>query len=141
MKIPVLCAALVALAVGCSKQQDPAVPQVEVTNSAPAEEQAAVDPAANPAPEAAPAPMPEVLPDNAQIAQDLGSVGTSLQSQEYDAAVDNLAVIRQVPMNDAQRQAYQDQLYQTMEYLRQRAENDARARAAYQRLGRSVTGR
>jgi hypothetical protein len=76
-----------------------------------------------------------------QLNADLQAVPTALQGQDYDGAVDSLATIGLAPKTAAQQEAYLQQLYQTQEYLRQRAEEDARARAAYQRLGRTMTGR
>lgn len=70
-------------------------------------------------------------------------VGTALQQRNYTAAVDALAqaASSSQSLSDAQRIQYMQQMQRTMDALAKAAENDAAAKAAYQRLGRVATGR
>jgi hypothetical protein len=143
MRLIALLSVLALGLVGCSKKeapaadvaQDPAAATAETPAEAPAE---APTEAAAPAPEAN---TTEAAVEGGQLSQDLNAVPGSLEQANYDTAIENLAAVGYAPKTEAQEQAYQDQLRRTMEYLRQKAETDAAARAAYQKLGRATMGR
>jgi hypothetical protein len=132
---------MLAVLAGCSKQEQSdaqAIPEAapEAVPEADQAEAAAVQEDA-PALEIA----PSEYADNPLVTSDLSSVSEHLQNQDYDTAVANLLMVNMAPKNEAQQQAYRDQMYYTLEYLRQRAEQDARAQEAYQKLGRGLMGR
>lgn len=136
MRILLFSLMVIALA-GCSKKA-PAADAADASGAT--NEQAAAEPGAEGAP-AEPAPAEPSTVDNAQIAQDLNAVPDTLQKQDYDNAVDTLTAANMTAQTDAQKQAYQDQLYRALDYLRQKAESDARAKEAYERLGKRMMGR
>lgn len=70
-------------------------------------------------------------------------IGTALQQQNYDVAVDSLAQVNPASQNltEAQRLQYAQQLQRTLAALAQAKETDPKAKAAYERLGRVATGR
>jgi len=133
--IALLAVTMLALA-GCSKQEPPAEPEADLSAES-ADMQAAA-----PEPVAAPQPPPPGIPGDA-IQQDLNSIPLTLQNQDYVTAVDQLGTMGtlQGQMNEAQRQAYQQQLFQTQQYLIEQAKRDAAAQQALDRLGRQVMGR
>jgi hypothetical protein len=75
------------------------------------------------------------------IAQDLNAVPETLQKQDYDGAVDTLTAAKLTAATPEQEKAYREQLYRTLEYLQKKAETDAKAQEAYQKLGRRMMGR
>jgi hypothetical protein len=114
--------------VGCSKEDDEAFlppPDETLVEGAEGGEQA---------PDQAQVPA-------AQLQEDLHGVSASLEAQDYEGALTTLGAMEHVPMTPAQQQAYQLQLFQTMEYLRQKAQTDEDARKAYQRLSHQMMGR
>lgn len=120
--------------VGCSKDEapPPATPEPESDEAAAEAEPVAAAPA--PA-----APAPAVGGD--LVSQDLNALASTLEGGDYDSAVTTLSAMGQANLSPAQQQAYQQQLFNTQQYLLQRAQSDPAARDAYQRLGRQVTGR
>jgi hypothetical protein len=72
-------------------------------------------------------------------------VSKEITTQNYDNAVRAWVALdqaqRQAQMNDAMRAEYARRAYLAQEALRQKAETDARAREAYQALGRVMMGR
>ena len=136
MRILLVSLMMVALA-ACSKKE-PAADAADAS-AATNEQAAATEPGAEPAPaDAAPA---EPAQADAQIAADLNAVPDTLQKQEYDNAVDTLTAAGMTAQSEDQKRAYQEQLYRSLDYLRQKAESDARAKEAYERLGRRMMGR
>jgi hypothetical protein len=149
MRLIALVSILALGVAGCSKK-DEAGTEVTQEVPAPAPETPAEAPAENAdaAAAAAPAPAPDasateaaVVLDNAQMSEDLNAIPGALDQANYDTAVENLAALGAAPKSDVQDQAYREQLQRTIEYLRQKAETDAAARAAYQKLGRATMGR
>ena len=122
---------LLAVLVGCSKKA-PEAP-------APVAEQPAA-PVNNPAAQSTPS-----LQNVQQVKASWDAVSQNIAKQNYDNAIRMWAELdraqRQAQMSEAVRQAYEQQFYQTREALRQKAETDAKAREAYQALGRAITGR
>jgi hypothetical protein len=132
----VLAGALIALPalVGCSKKEAEAPP-------APAVEQAEVPQASAPAQS-----TPTVQIANVQqVNANWDAVSKDIASQNYDNAVRAWIAMdqaqRQAKMNEAMRAEYLRRAYQAQEALRQKAETDAKAREAYQALGRVMMGR
>lgn len=130
----ILAGALAALPtfLGCSKKEVAAPP--------PAAEQTA-------APEAPAAPnTPAVqIQTPEQVKANWDTVSQNIANQNYENAVRMWAQLeqaqRQAQLNEAARREYERNFYLAREALRQRAETDARAREAYQALGRAITGR
>jgi hypothetical protein len=138
MRFLILLPILVFALVGCSKKQTTQpVEQAAATNTTDQAEQPAEQPEEQPAEMVAeqPAEQPDGQP------ADLSGVQQNLQSQDYNAAVDALGAANMAQMTPEQKKAYQDQLYRSLDFLRQQAEKDARAQEAYQRLGRKMMGR
>ena len=141
MRILIILPLLALGLAGCSKKESADVSQeTPATNDQAAADQAVAEPAAEPAP-AEPAPAPDPAVDNAMIAQDLNAVPDTLQKQDFDGAVDALSAANLAAQTDEQKRAYQEQLYRTLEALQKQAETDAKAREAYERLGRRTMGR
>ena len=139
MKMVLLCPLLAVALAGCSKKEvaaDDSQPPAS-TNT-----EAAAEPAPEqPAPAADAAPAPEVQVVDVQISKDLNALPDTLKNQDYDAAVDTLTAAKLAAMSEDQRRAYMEQMYKTLQYLQQKAETDARAQEAYQKLGRRMMGR
>lgn len=141
-----LVVALALAVVGCSKEEEIVAPPppaeaeagMEATEEVPVEE-AAVEQA--PVEEEVGGMMNADSGLTEVLTEDLQSVPTALESQDYDSAISKLGAIGQVPMNDQQRQAYLQALARAQQYLLEKAATDASAREAYQKLGRQVTGR
>ncbi len=137
--IYIFAGALVASSVfvGCSKKQTEAPPPANV-------EQAAF-------PTNAPAPAPQQSAPPAQIANvqqvnaNWDAVSKNIANQNYDDAVRAWVAMdlaqRQAQMNEAVRKEYARRAYQAQEALREKAQTDAKAREAYQALGRVMMGR
>jgi hypothetical protein len=124
---------------GCSKPVSYLPAEGEEPADAAADQQAAY-----PAPAPAPAPVPQAqVPAGDAVSQDLNSIQLVLENQDYNTAVNQLGAMSamQGQMTDAQRQAYQQQLWQAQEYLREQAKRDANAQQAYERLGKQMMGR
>jgi len=118
---------------GCSKKTTEAPP--------PAVEQAAVPtntPAAQPLP-------PAQIANVQQVNASWDAVSQNIAKQNYDDAVRAWVAMdqaqRQAQMNDAVRLEYARRAYQAQEALRIKAQTDAKAREAYQALGRVMMGR
>jgi len=122
--------------VGCSKETSEAPP-------APAVQQAEVPQPATPAP-VTPAPSVQIA-NVQQVNANWDAVSKDISSQNYDNAVRAWVSLdqaqRQAQMNEAVRTEYLRRAYQAQEALRQKAETDAKAREAYQALGRVMMGR
>jgi hypothetical protein len=117
--------------VGCSKKEPEAPPQVVEQPAAPV---------------AAPAAQSTPSVQNVQqVKASWDAVSQTIAKQDYDNAIRMWAALdkaqRQAQMNEAVRQEYERRFYEAREALRQKAETDARAREAYQALGRAITGR
>jgi PBP1b-binding outer membrane lipoprotein LpoB len=130
---PGLCVTALLLA-GCS---DPIsyAPQPEA-EPAEAQDQQAANPA--------PAPPPPVqMPAGDAVSQDLDSIPLTLQNQDYNTAVNQLGAMGHVQgqMTEAQRRAYQQQLFETQQYLLEQSKQNAAAKEAYDRLGKQMMGR
>ena len=127
-----LCVAAFVLA-GCSKE--PSYDSYIDAEPADADDQQAAYPA--------PPPPPVHQPMGDAVLRDLDSIPLTLENQDYNTAVGQLGAMGQVQgqMTDAQRQAYQQQLWQAQEYLREQAKRDPAAQEAYDRLGRQAMGR
>lgn len=119
--------------VGCSKKEVEAPP--------PAVEQAAVP---TNAPAAQPAPTPQIA-NVQQVNASWDAVSQNIAKQNYDDAVRAWVAMdmaqRQAQMNEAVRLEYARRAYQAQEALRLKAQTDAKAREAYQALGRVMMGR
>lgn len=119
---------------GCSKKDEAPPPS-------PAAEQAT---AAEGAPKAA-AVSPAALANVQQVNANWDAVSQQIANQNYDNAIRAWAQMeqaqRQAQMSEAARTEYQRRLYHAQEALRQKAQTDPKAREAYQKLGRAVTGR
>lgn len=80
-----------------------------------------------------------------QVNASWDAVSTQIQNQDYDNAVRQAIQLnkaqQQAQLSEAARTEYRRRLYEAQEALRQKAETDAKARQAYQALGRAVTGR
>ena len=136
MKVVIVAAAALLVLAGCSKDEPPVAPEADLSAEG-ADMQAAVPDQAAPPP--APAPNPSADP----IQQDLNNIPLTLQNQDYATAVDQLGAMGsfQGQMTEAQKQAYQQQLFNTQQYLIEQAKRDAAAQQALDRLGRQVMGR
>jgi len=133
-----VCALLLA---GCSKPVSYLPAEGEEPADIADDQQAAYP---DPAPAAAPAPAYQAqVPAGDAVSQDLSSIQLVLENQDYNTAVNQLGAMgaMQGQMTDAQKQAYQQQLWQAQEYLREQAKRDAGAQQAYDRLGRQAMGR
>lgn len=140
MRFPSKCALAVALValpafVGCSKKAAEAPPPPNV-------EQAAV-PTNAPAPQQN-TPLAQVA-NVQQVNANWDAVSKDIANQNYDNAVRAWVAMdqaqRQAQVNEAVRKEYARRAYQAQEALREKAQTDAKAREAYQALGRIVTGR
>lgn len=128
--------------VGCSKKEEAAVPaegDAAETNAVEQAEQPTEEPTESVA-EMAPETPPEEM-EGAPVSADVSSVPQSLQAADYDAAADTLATAGKAQMTPEQQAAYNRQLYNTLDALRQKAESDARAQQAYERMGKKLMGR
>lgn len=112
---------------------------------------------APPAPVAEQPPAPESTPPPAQNAASVqignaqqvnaswDAVSKDIANQNYENAVRAWMAMdqarQQAAMNEALRQEYARRAYQAQDALRQKAETDAKARKAYQDLGRIMMGR
>jgi ADP-ribosylglycohydrolase len=119
---------------GCSKEAEaPPPPAAEV---APAPAAAA----AHPTP-VAPAAVATVQ----QVNANWDAVSQQIANQDYDNAVRQAIQLnraqQQAQLSEAVRNEYARRLYQAQEALRQKAETDAKAREAYQKLGQAMMGR
>lgn len=118
--------------VGCSKKE------AEVPPPPVAEQPAA--PVNTP-----PAPATPSFQNVQQVQASWDAVSQNIANQNYDNAIRMWAEMdraqRQAQMAAAVRQEYEQRFYQAREALRQKAETDAKAREAYQALGRAMTGR
>lgn len=119
---------------GCSKEAAaPPPPVAEVTPT--------------PAPAAAqPRPIaPAAVATVQQVNTSWDSVSKQIANQDYDNAVRQAIQLnqaeQQAQLSEAVRNEYRRRLYQAQEALRQKAETDAKAREAYQKLGRAMMGR
>jgi outer membrane murein-binding lipoprotein Lpp len=83
--------------------------------------------------------------EQARLAQEipLSDVGQAVQRGQYEGAVQTLSQLStmQSSMSEEDRIRYHQALRATTEALMQAKERDAAAKAAYQRLSRSVLGR
>jgi hypothetical protein len=124
---------VVLMLAGCSKA--PSYDSYIDAEPADADDQQAAYPA--------PPPPPVHQPLGDAILRDLDSIPLTLENQDYNTAINQLGAMGQVQgqMTDAQRKAYQQQLWQAQEYLREQAKRDASAQEAYERLGRQMMGR
>lgn len=143
--------ALIALVLGlaltaCSKEEappaepvasDPAAEQTPAEGEQPAEA-AAEEPAEPMVDDSGGEMMVEQAPteDVGQVV-DLSDVPKSMQSGDYTAVADGLGSANVNKMTPEQQAAY----YQAVQQLRQKAQTDPNAKAAYKRYGRKVTGR
>jgi len=132
----ILVSALMILpaSVGCSKKE------AEVT-PAPASQPAEVPQANAPA---QPATAVQIANEQ-QVSAHWDNVSKEITTQNYDNAVRAWVALdqakRQAQMTEAMRAEYARRAYLAQEALRQKAETDARAREAYQALGRVMMGR
>ncbi|MCL4786693.1 MAG: hypothetical protein KJ070_07860 [Verrucomicrobia bacterium] len=132
-----LAGALLTLPVllGCSKKTAEVVPPPVP------EEPAVVQEANPPAQNAAAAQFGSVQ----QVNANWDAVSNDIANQNYENAVRAWVAMdqarQQAAMNDALRAEYARRAYLAQEALRQRAETDAKARKAYQDLGRVMMGR
>jgi len=80
-----------------------------------------------------------------QVNANWDTVSKNIANQNYEDAVRAWVALdlaqRQAQMNDAARKEYARRAYQMQEALRQKAQTDAKAREAYQALGRVMMGR
>ncbi len=80
-----------------------------------------------------------------QVNANWDAVSNDIANQNYENAVRAWVAMdqarQQAAMNDALRAEYARRAYLAQEALRQRAETDAKARKAYQDLGRVMMGR
>ena len=122
---------------GCSKKTTEAAP-------APAVDQAAVPTNAPAGQSAQPAPAASAQQIQ-QVNANWDAVSKDIAAQNYDNAVRAWLAMdlaqRQAQLNEAARKEYARRAYQMQETLRQKAETDAKAREAYQALGRVMMGR
>ena len=89
-------------------------------------------------------PTDSVQPAPAETTVNLENVNVALQNQDYETAVDILVQAKSDPryMTDSARLAeYLQQKQTAAEVLAQAMSNDPKARAAYERLGRTSLGR
>ena len=121
---------------GCSKEEAEA-PPVPVAEPAPAPEA--------PPPVQSAAPVQVQMQTAQQVNANWDSVSKQIAAQNYDNAVRNWIAMdqarRQAQMNEALQAEYYRRAYLAQEALRQKAETDAKAREAYQALGRVMMGR
>lgn len=80
-------------------------------------------------------------PPSPQVTSALDSIDQSIETKQYDAAVQTLIQAKVAAQNEADQQRYQEKLQETQRALRERAETDPQARQSYEALGRIVTGR
>lgn len=122
---------------GCSKKTTEAAPP-------PAVEQAAAPTNVPAAQSAQPAPAAAVQQVQ-QVNANWDTVSKNIANQNYEDAVRAWVALdlaqRQAQMNDAARKEYARRAYQMQEALRLKAQTDAKAREAYQALGRVMMGR
>jgi len=105
----------------------------------------AEQPAAKEATAAPPAAAPVQLRTVQQVNAGWDGVSKQIANQNYDNAVRAWVAMdqaqKQATMNEALRAEYARRAYLAQEALRQKAETDAKAREAYQALGRVMMGR
>lgn len=132
-----LAGALLTLPVllGCSKKTAEVVPPQSPEEPAVAQE------ASQPVQNAASMQFGSVQ----QVNANWDAVSNDIANQNYENAVRAWVAMdqarQQAAMNDALRAEYARRAYLAQEALRQRAETDAKARKAYQDLGRVMMGR
>jgi len=80
-------------------------------------------------------------PVNPQISGTLATVKTDIDAAQYDAAVQKLLTARATVKSEADRKAFEDQMFEANQALLQKAQSDPKARESYQALGRIITGR
>jgi hypothetical protein len=123
--------------VGCSKKTTDAAPP-------PAVEQAAAPTNSLAAQSAQPAQAASAQQVQ-QVNANWDAVSKDIAAQNYDNAVRAWVAMdlaqRQAQLNEAARKEYARRAFQMQEALRQKAETDAKAREAYQALGRVMMGR
>jgi ADP-ribosylglycohydrolase len=80
-----------------------------------------------------------------QVNASWDAVSREIANQNYDNAVRAWFAVdqaqRQAQMNEAVRKEYARRAYLAQEALREKAQTDAKAREAYQALGRVMMGR
>jgi hypothetical protein len=122
---------------GCSKDAEPSPASTAETNPAPA--------AAAPDPQPARAVAPAAVVNVQQAKADWDAVTQKISNQDYDNAVRQAILLNQLQqqanLNETVRKEYERRMYEAQEALRKKAETDANARAAYQKLGRALMGR
>jgi Skp family chaperone for outer membrane proteins len=130
---------LLSLGLAACSKKEVAVDASDPAAGTNADQVTAETPPAEPAPaEAPPAQDVQVVE---VIAQDLNAVPETLEKQNYDGAVDALTAAKLTAGTPEQVKAYREQLYRAIEYLQKKAETDAKAQEAYQRLGKQMMGR
>jgi len=126
-----------AVSVGCSKK--------EAEAPAPAVVEQAAAPTNSPAPQEATPPVQAQVANVQQVNANWDAVSKDIAAQNYDNAVRAWVAMdlaqRQTQMNEAARKEYARRAYQMQEALREKARTDAKAREAYQALGRVMMGR
>jgi hypothetical protein len=129
-----VCAGLVLI--GCSKEAEAPAP--------PPAAEATPPPAAAPAKAAAVA-APAAIATVQQVNTSWDAVSQQIAQQDYDNAVRQAIMLahaeQQAQLNEAVRNEYNRRLRQAQETLRQKAENDPKAREAYRKLGQAMMGR
>ena len=120
---------------GCSKKTADAAPPPVVDQAA----------APAPAPTAQSAQPAQAAQQVQQVNANWDAVSKDIAAQNYDNAVRAWVAMdlaqRQAQLNEAARKEYARRAFQMQEALRQKAETDAKAREAYQALGRVMMGR
>jgi len=131
LALSVVVFALVISFNGCSKKQ-------EATSSPQPAPESSPSPAAQQTRTATPQPAAAV-----NVVQLENNVNTALKQQNYDAAVDALVQAQSsvANMSDEQRRQYAQQFRNASEALKNASLTDPKARAAYDRMGRAITGR
>ena len=90
-----------------------------------------------------PAPAAAVTPGSAAINASLSHVDQQIQEKNYSAATDLLIQRQQSAkmLSDAERARHEQQILTTTDALLRSQDTDPQAKAAYERLSRSMTGR
>jgi len=132
MKCLALFVVATALAVslnGCSKKQESAtLPQPAPESSSPVQQTRIATPQSA---------------ATVNVVQLENNVSTALKQQNYDAAVDVLVQAQSSVgnMSEDQRRQYAQQFRNASETLKNASLTDPKAKAAYDRMGRAITGR
>jgi len=120
MQIPLcICCAVVLATIGCSKKESASASSTVASS--------------------VPKAGPETI--NPMIQEDLSATMKAVQTANYDEVLAKLAMLKRVPKNDAEQMEYRRQSLEVEEALRQKAQVDPKAAAAYQMLGRVRMGR